>query len=69
MFIWQQFTGVAPKAVESRRMKPTNEPKSPLQWLNVKKTASKSLVKVVDKKGLFNFHPYSYTPWGIHKAL
>lgn len=38
-------------------------------WLNVKQIANKSLVKVVDKEGSFNFCPYLYTPRGIYKAL
>lgn len=72
MFYLGVVSKVAPKlvgypAVElDERIKPTNlyKPRA-WRWINVKLTLNKFLGKVV----VFNFRPYSHTPWGIHKAL
>lgn len=39
-----------------------------LYWAGVKQLGNKSLPKVIDKEGGYNFRPYTYTLWGIHKV-
>lgn len=39
-----------------------------LQWAGVKQSSNKSLVKVIDKEGIY-FRPYIYTSWGFTESI
>lgn len=39
-----------------------------LQWDNVKQSVDKSLAKVIDNEGRYNFKPYVYMPRGTHEV-
>lgn len=75
MFLWKKFPSLALKPVEIHviiieimihidgtklsKYDGSDKPKA-WRWLNAKRRADKSFIKIINNMKKFNFHPYTY---------